>query len=276
MLWQEAEESAQDLLVCLSAEDIDQALAENKIAAIMGLEGSRPLHGKPNMDCVSSVRNLHKLGLRHIQLVDMGRNKLGDGTGTLRTDSRLTEFGLEVVQECNRLGMVVDVAHLNDRGFWDVIETSSDPIVDSHSCVRAISNFPRAVTDDRIKALAQNGGVLGLSCYDKHVNLAKVEAGERPNLDDFVKHIDHAADLVGIEHIGIGPDHFEDHGFSPAPGWMEGFYIGVRDHYHVEGLENVTEFPLLTEALVKHGYSDDDIRKVLGENLLRVYRQVLG
>lgn len=276
MMWQEAEESQEDIAICRSAAEIDEALAADKIAIIIGLEGGRPLEGKPNMDTLSTLRNFYRLGLRHVQLVDMGRNKLGDGTGAARTNGRLTPFGIDVVEECNRLGMVVDVAHLNDEGFWDVIETSENPIVDSHSGVRAVSNYPRTVTDERIKAMAQNGGVLALCCYDKHADVAKVEAGVRPTLDDLIRHIDHVAELVGIDHVGIGPDHFEDHGFSPAPGWMEGFYIGIRDHYHVQGLVDVTEFPLLTEALVKHGYSDEDIKKVLGANLLRLYRQVLG
>ena len=275
MMWQEAEESKEDITICRNAKEIDDAIAAGKIAIIMGLEGGRPLEGKPNMDTLSALRNFYRLGLRHVQLVDMGRNKLGDGTGAARTNGRLTPFGIDVVKECNRLGIVVDAAHLNDPGFWDVIETSEDSIVDSHSGIRAVSDFPRTVTDERIKAMAQNGGVVALSCYDKHVDIRKVEAGVRPTLDDLIMHIDHVAELVGIDHVGIGPDHFEDHGFSPAPGWMEGVYIGVRDHYHVEGLENITEFPLLPETLVKHGYSDEDIRKVLGENLLRVYRQVL-
>ena len=282
MLLLEAEESSDTLAICLNSKDIDDALDAGKIAVLMALEGGRPLTGKLNMDSLAVLRSFYRQGLRQMQLVDMGRNRLGDGHLEVRTGSRLTRFGLDVIKECNRLGIVVDVAHLNDAGFWDVIETTEDPIIDSHSGVRAVSGLPRTITDERIKAMAQNGGVLALSCYDKHVDFAKVEAGIRPTLDDLIRHIDHVAELVGIDHVGLGPDHWEgklwtDLGWDPAPGYFEGLYIGISEgSAFVEGLKDITEFPLLTEALVKHGYSDEEIRKVLGENLLRVYKQVLG
>ena len=276
MMWMEAEESSDTMAICLAAADIDKALAEGKIALILALEGGRPLEGKPTLDTLSPLRNFYRLGIRHVQLVDMGRNRLGDGVHNDRAEGGLTPFGINVVKECNRLGVVVDVAHLNDPGFWDVVETTQDPIVDSHSCARAVSDLPRTLSDERIKAMAQNGGVIGMNSYDQHVNLEKVKARIRPNLDDLLRHIDHVVDVAGIDHVGIGPDHFEDAGFSPAPGWMEGFYVGTREHYHAEGFEDVTQFPLLTEALVKHGCSDEQILKILGGNLLRVYRQVLG
>jgi membrane dipeptidase len=276
MMWLEAEESCDAITICQTAADIDKALGEDKIALILALEGGRPLEGKPTLDTLNPLRNFYRLGVRHVQLVDCGRNRLGDTVGNDQPQGGLTPFGIGVVLECNRLGVVIDVAHLNDRGCWDVIETTEDPIVDSHSGARAVSDHPRMLTDDRIKAMAQNGGVIGLSCYDTHVNAAKVGQGIRPTLDDLLRHVDHIADVAGIDHVGIGPDHFLDHSFNPAPGWMEGIYIGLRDHYHVEGLEDITQFPMLTDALVNHGYSDDQVYKILGRNLLRVYREVLS
>ena len=275
MMWLEAEESSDTMAICLNASDIDKALKEGKIALILALEGGRPLEGKPTMDMLSSLRNFYRLGIRHVQLVDMGRNRLGDGVATYRTTGRLTPFGIDVVKECNRLGIVVDVAHLNDPGFWDVIETTEDPIVDSHSNAWAVNpSGAHNLRDERIKAMAENGCVIGLSCHAPMVN---AEEDITPTVDDLMRHLSHFVDVVGgIDHIGIGPDHFEDHSFGGAPGWMEGYYFGVRDHYHVEGCADITQFPALTEAMVRCGYSDEDIKKVLGENFLRVYRQVLG
>ena len=273
MMWLEAEESGDTMAICLSASDIENALKEGKIALILALEGGRPLEGKPTLDTLSNLRNFYRLGIRHVQLVDMGRNRLGDGVSTYRTKGGLTPFGIDVVKECNRLGMVVDVAHLNDPGFWDVIETTQAPIVDSHSNAWAVCERDHNIRDERLKAMARNGGVIGLNCL---TGLVRVEK-DWPTTDDWLKHLDHIVEVVGgIDHVGIGPDHFEDHSWGPAPGWMEGLYLGIKDHYHIEGCADITQFPGLTEAMAKRGYSDEDIKKVLGENFLRVYRQVLG
>ena len=278
MLLLEAEESSDDLAICLNSQDIDDTLAAGKIAVLMTLEGARPLTGKLNMDSLAVLRSFYRQGLRQLQLVDMGRNRLGDGHREVRTGSRLTRFGLDVVKECNRLGMIIDVAHLNDPGFWDVIETSEDPIVDSHSCARALSDHGHNLSDERIKAMAENGGVIGLSFMRQFVS-NKVE---KPTVDDLVRHIDYIAELVGIDHVGLGPDHWEgevwtDRGWDPAPGYMEGFHIGMPEGTaFVEGLGDITMFPVVTEVLLKRGYSDEDTMKVLGGNFLRVYRQVLG
>ncbi|MBC7121414.1 MAG: membrane dipeptidase [Candidatus Methanosuratus sp.] len=277
MLLQEAEESSDTMAICLNSSDIDDALAAGKIAVLMTLEGARPLTGKLNMNSLAILRSFYRQGLRQFQLVDMGRNCVGDGHMEERTGSKLTRFGVDVVKECNRLGMIIDVAHLNGPGFWDVIEISEDPIVDTHSCARALCDHVRNRTDEQIKALAQNGGVLGLSAMRNYVS-------SRPTatIDDLIRHVDHVAELVGIDYVGLGLDHFEgeiwtDQGWDPAPGYMEGVYVGQSEgSAFVDGLEDITKFPAVTEALVRHGYSDTDIKKVLGENFLRVYRHVLG
>lgn len=278
MLLLEAEESADTMTICLDCRDIEETLAAGKIAVLMTLEGARPLTGKLNMDSLAVLRSFYRQGLRQLQLVDMGRNRVGDGHLEERTNSRLTRFGIDVVKECNRLGMLIDVAHLNDAGFWDVIETSQQPILDTHSCVHALRDRVRNRTDEQIQALAQNGGVLGLSFMHKYVG----GGDTKPTVDDLVRHIDYVAELVGIDYVGLGPDHFEgqvwtDPGCDPAPGYYEGTYFGVSEgSAFVEGLEDITKLPAVTEALMKRGYADEDIKKVLGENLLRVYKQVLG
>lgn len=276
MLWEEVEESRDTLALCLSSKDIDNALAAGKISVLLTMEGGRPLEGKPNLETLVGLRTFYRQGLRGVQLVDNGRNRIGDGKGEIRTQGGLTNFGVSVVKEMNRLGMIIDVAHLTEPGFWDVIETSEDPIIDSHSNTRAVCDHPRNLTDDQIKAIAERGGVIGLSCHTALVS----KENDRPTVDDLVKHIDHIAGLVGIDHVGLGPDHtefeIECNIWTPAPGWLEGVFYGIRDTYFIQGLNNITGFPLFVEALVRRGYSDEDIKKVLGENWLQVYKQVIG
>lgn len=278
MILEEAVESGDTMAICLSSQDIDASLAAGKIALLLTLEGARPLTGKLNMDSLAILRSFYRQGVRQLQLVDMGRNRVGDGHLEARTGSKLTRFGIDVVKECNRLGMIIDVAHLNDAGFWDVVETSEDPFVDSHSCVYSLCEHVRNRTDEQIKALAQKGGVLGMSFMHKYIGKGE----KNPTIDDLVRHIDYVAELVGIDHVGLGPDHWEgeiwsDHGHDPAPGWFEGLYVGESEgSSFIEGLEDITTFPRVTEALVKRGYSEQDIKKVLGENFLRVYKQVIG
>ena len=272
MLWAEAEESSDTIAVCLNSEDIDTALAEGKIAILLTMEGGRPLEGKPNLETLVGLRTFYRQGLRALQLVDNGRNRIGDGKGETRTRGGLTNFGISVVKEMNRLGMLIDVAHLSEPGFWDVIETSKDPIIDSHSNCRVLCDHIRNITDEQIKAIAQKGGVIGVTCNTAMVSKDK----DKP--EDLIKHIDHIVGLVGIDHVGLGPDHVEFEikiNTHTTPGWLEGVFYGVRDPRYIVGFGSITGFPLFTEALVKHGYSDEDIKKVLGGNFLRVYRQVI-
>jgi membrane dipeptidase len=276
MLWEEAEESKDTITICLTSKDIHAAIAEGKIAIVLTMEGGRPLEGKPNLETLVGLRTFYRQGLRGIQLVDNGRNRLGDGKGEIRTKGGLTNFGVSVVKEANRLGMIVDVAHLTEPGFWDVIENSQNPIIDSHSNARAVCDHPRNLTDEQIKAIAQNGGVIGLS-----TNAAMTSKEiDKPTVDDLIKHLDYIAGLVGIDHIGLGPDHLEFEMeinlWTPAPGWLEGVFYGIKDTYYIQDFNNITGFPLFTEALVNRGYSNEEIKKVLGGNWLRVYGQVIG
>jgi membrane dipeptidase len=276
MLWEEAEESKDTLAVCRNCKEIDTALADGKIALLLTMEGGRPIEGKPNLETLVGLRTFYRQGLRGLQLVDNGRNRIGDGMGEARTRGGLTNFGVSVVKEMNRLGMIIDISHLTEPGFWDVIETSKDPIIASHSNCRAVCDHPRNLSDEQIKAIAKKGGVVGLIC---HMAMISKET-DKPTVDDLMKHIDHIAELVGIDHVGLGPDHtefeIECNIWTPAPGWLEGVFYGVRDTYFVEGLNNITGWPLFTEALLKRGYSDEEIKKVLGGNWLRVYRMVMG
>jgi membrane dipeptidase len=276
MLLQDEVEGCESFILCRSSGDIDNAIAGGKIAVLLALEGGRPLEGKPSLNLLSSLRVFYRLGVRSCQLVGNGRNRLADGTAQARTKGGLTRFGRDVVKEMNRLGMVIDVAHLIDQGFWDVLELSSDPVIDSHSNARAVCDHPRNISDERIKAMAENGGVIGLNFYAALVN----NNGAHPTIGDLIKHINHIAELVGVDHIALGPNFSGYDTLTPIqlmrrPGFIEGVNYGLRESDYISGADDVTKLPLVTEALVKHGYSDEDIKKILGDNFLRLYKQVL-
>lgn len=235
------------MMLVQSSADIAKAQAAGKIAAVMAIEGGEALEGD-----LGVLRVLHRLGLRAVGLTWNERNNIADGVGDCRSGGGLSEFGASLIAEMNRLGILVDVSHLSDPGFWDVISLSKQPIIASHSNARAVCNHRRNLTDDQIKALAKNGGVMGMNFC-----AAFVREDGQPSLDDLLNHIDHIVQLVGPEHVGLGSD-FD--GISAAP----------------EGLSDASKMPLITEGLVKRGYSDQQIRLILGENYLRVFRQVWG
>jgi membrane dipeptidase len=170
--------------------------------------------------------------------------------------------------------MLIDVAHINEQGFWDVIEISESPIIDSHSNAMAICDHPRNLKDEQIKAIAQKGGVIGLTCNSAMTS----KENDYPTVEDLMKHLGHMIDIAGIDHVGLGPDLIEPHPGPPteSPGYLEGIQYVVRKSHYIEGVSDVSGMPLITEALLKRGYKDQDIRKILGENFLRVYKQVIG
>ncbi len=226
--------------------EIIQANEDGKIAAMLSIEGADVLEGR-----LSMLRIYHRLGVRMVGLVHSLRNLLADGVADNRTKGGLSQFGVEVVGELNRLGMIVDVSHLSDAGFWDVMEASKDPVVASHSNSRAVCPHPRNMTDDMIRALAEHGGVMGMNFANAFVHETN------PSVETLVDHIDHIVDLVGPEHVGIGSD-FD--GIPSTP----------------RGLEDASKMPALTEELVKREYSEDYIHLILGGNHLRLVKQVVG
>lgn len=277
-LLHESEESSDTMKVCVTYQEIMDTVAAGKIACLMGIEGGRPLEGKSNYDSLDILQIFFKLGLRQVQLCDFGRNRLGDGLSTACTHGGLTPFGKQIIREMNRLGMIVDTAHMNDEGFWDTVSTATAPVIDSHSGVRGVcSTYSQNISDERLKALADTGGLLGISVYDlAMISREKIEAGIRPTADDFVNHVEYVIEKAGIDHVALGSDHFPDHGFYPMPGWCEGtVYIGERDSYYIEGIREDSGFGLLTEGLLRRGYREEDVRKIMGENLLRIYKEIL-
>ena len=226
--------------------EIVQAKRAGKVAAMLSIEGADVLEGS-----VDVLRVFHRLGVRMVGLVHSIRNELADGVADRRTGGGLSELGAQAVGELNRLGMIVDVSHLNDEGFWDVLELSRDPVIASHSNARAVCDHPRNMTDDMIRALAEKGGVMGMNFAPGFVHPS------RATLGGVVDHIDHVVELVGPGHVGLGSD-FDGIPSTPV------------------GLEDVTRIPAITEELVRRGYGEDDVRKILGGNHLRLIRAVCG
>lgn len=303
----ESEAGCSSFLLCRSRADLDEVLASDKIGIIAGISGGRPLEGKKNLNLLSSLRSLYRAGLRSIQLTGNGRNRLGDGVAQERSRGRLTNFGVEVVKEAGRLGLLIDTAQLSDPGFYDLLELTDRPLIDSHSCARAVCDHPRNITDDRIRAIARCGGVVGLSFLSALVGdgtgRSDVETPGSCGTDQLIRHIDHLVEVAGIDHVGLGPDYcayktpvnrevvkgYGNRGpafcgfdrLTPMqsekyPGWVEGIFYGIRESDYISGPDTHETFSLVTQALQENGYRKDDIAKILGENFLRVYRETLG
>lgn len=241
-------DACQDQLhLVLEAKDVEKARAQGKVGALLSIEGGEALEGD-----MAVLRMLHRLGVRAIGLTWNQRNEIGDGVGEPRAGGGLTEFGIGVIKEMNRLGMIIDVSHLTERGLRDCLEYSKHPLIASHSNARAVCDHVRNLSDEAIRGLAAGGGVMGINMASDFL----VTQGQA-SLDDVVAHIDHITELVGTDHVGIGAD-------------FDGITLPPRE------LPDVSCLPRLTEALTRRGYGDDDIRKVLGGNFMRVVATVLS
>jgi membrane dipeptidase len=282
-----------EFLLATRASDIEQARKEGKIAALIGLEGGHAIE-----DNLGLLRQYYNLGVRYMTLTHTNTNSWADSAGDItkagvKHHDGLTDFGKQVVREMNRLGMMVDISHTADATFEDALAVSTAPIIASHSSCRALTNHPRNLTDDMIRALAKKGGVIQINfnCNFVSEKFRAAQAAEEPRLEarfkqvtggkkmneaetdgtyqrlrlemgltraqlsDVVDHIDHVRKIAGIDAVGIGTD-FNGITCSPA------------------GLDDVSKFPNLTRALLERGYTESDIKKIYGGNLLRVMRAV--
>jgi membrane dipeptidase len=282
-----------DFIFATTADDIVRAHNEHKIAALMGIEGGHAIE-----DSLRLLRDYYDLGVRYMTLTHFNTNNWADSQGDvddpkIKHHNGLTPFGKDVVREMNRLGMMVDISHTADATFYSALETSTAPIIASHSGCRAISSYTRNMTDDMIKALAAKGGVMQInfgcdflsqryfdeakpleaSMREQYMAALKIENSTAKaaaieklkaefnaklppaTLSDVVAQIDHAVKVGGIDHVGIGTD-FDGVGCVPSE------------------LNSYSKFPALTRALLEKGYSADDIKKIYGGNLLRVMRAV--
>lgn len=252
----------QDYGLALTVADIERFHKEGKIASLIGIEGGHAIE-----DSLRLLREFYALGVRYMTLTHSNSNHWADSSGDKnKPNNGLSALGRQVVNEMNRLGMMVDISHVSDKAFYDALAVSRAPVFASHSSCRALSNIPRNMTDDMIRALGKKGGVIQInfgceflsqkSADTSHwTNPAYPEKGPitRATLADVVAHIDRVGKLAGVEAVGIGTD-FDGVGCTP------------------EGLDDVSKFPNLTRALLQKGYTAADIRKIYGGNLLRVMR----
>jgi membrane dipeptidase len=271
-----------------SAHDIERIVELHKIAAVLTIEGGHQIDND-----LAVLRTYRRMGILSMTLTHFRSNDWADSSTGEPVHNGLTDFGRQVVREMNAIGMIVDVSHVSDKTFYDVLQTTTKPVIASHSSCRAISNIPRNLTDDMLRALARNGGVVGVNFAASFLNeqdadeLKKTAARQNalePNLtgaaldkfaaeeyfddkrrlemghatvEDAAACIDHVAKVAGIDHVGIGSD-----------------FDGIDLVPH--GLEDVSKVPNLTAALLKRGYSEDDIKKIMGGNFLRVIKEGVG
>ena len=280
-----------EVVLATTAAEIRDARKQGKIAALMGVEGGHMI----NSD-LGVLRSYAALGVRYMTLTHSGNDEWADSSTDKAVHNGLTDFGKDVVREMNRLGVMVDISHVSDKTFYDVLETSKAPLIASHSSCRAICDAPRNMTDQMMKDLGAKGGVVQINyhvgflsqefrdaekanpelnkaisaevmkrCGDNEgcqliegdrITREYVEQGKLPRVDfsKITEHIDHAVKVAGIDHVGLGSD-----------------FDGANMPY---GMEDATKIPKITEALLQKGYSEGDVKKILGENTLRVMADV--
>ena len=285
-VYRAVERHPNDLMFATSAADIRRAKRENKIAALMGIEGGHAIENS-----LPTLREFYRLGVRYMTLTWNNTNDWADAGRGEKKHNGLSEFGKEVVREMNRLGMLVDVSHVSDKTMSDALDVSTAPIIASHSSARALSNVPRNIPDDLLQRIAKKNGVVQVNFYTVFVDAATVSPqsaerdarlkaqqdvlnekykddperlGEESDkleaanplpplpISKLIDHIDHIAKVAGIDHVGLGAD-----------------FDGANDM--PEGAQDVSMLPNITYELLKRGYSEQDIRKILGENFLRVF-----
>ena len=298
-VYEQAARHPDRMMMCFSPNDIDRAHKEHKLAALMGIEGGHSIENDIHL-----LRDYYRLGVRYMTLSWSNTNEWADSSGDIddakvQHHNGLTDFGKQVVLEMNRLGMMVDISHVADKTFWDVMATSKAPVIASHSSARALVDAPRNMTDEMLKAMTTNGGVVQVNFFNgfidedyrkamlaqskdqaaavqQYVDQMKAEGKTvsyvdedrierewaakipRPPLKSLIDHIDHIAKVAGVDHVGLGSDFDGVSGATP------------------QGIDSAADLPKITQALLDRGYSADDIKKILGGNLMRVFREVQG
>jgi membrane dipeptidase len=296
-VYEQAARHPDRMMMAFSVADIERAHREKKLAALMGIEGGHAIE-----DDLHLLRDFYRLGVRYMTLSWSNTNNWADSSGDIDDPkvthhNGLTDLGKQVVLEMNRLGMMVDISHVADKTFWDAVATTKAPVIASHSSSRALVNAPRNMTDDMLKAVAKNNGVVMVNFFSGFLSEDFRKASEaqakdreaavqdfiskqkamgkdpqyidsepiqeewlaripRPPFSVLVDHIDHIAKVAGVDHVGLGSDFDGVSGALPA------------------GMNSAADLPKITQALLDRGYKDEDVRKILGGNLLRVFRQV--
>ncbi|WP_018211475.1 dipeptidase [Desulfitobacterium hafniense] len=236
--------NGESVVLVRQAEDL-RSLAPSQVGCLLSIEGGEILGNS-----LFLLDIIYELGVRALGLTWNQRNAIADGAGEL-TQSALTQFGEKVIQRMNELGMLIDVSHLNEAGFWHVLKLSSQPILASHSCAYALCPHPRNLTDEQLKALAQNGGVVGVNFYPGFLTQEP-----KASLQDVVRHIQYIAEVAGVDVIGLGSD-FDGIDSTPT------------------GLEGADKYGDLAEALHLAGFNDEEIEKIMYKNFMRLLSTVL-
>ncbi len=285
------------MMMAFSVDDIERARKQKKLAALMGIEGGHAIEND-----IRLLREFYRLGVRYMTLTWSNTNEWADSSGDIddtkvEHHNGLTDFGKQVVLEMNRLGMMVDISHVADKTFYDAVAISKAPVIASHSSSRALTNAPRNMTDDMLRAVTKNNGVVMVNFFNGFIDedfrkareaIAKERDAEieafveqhkaagkpvtyaeydhierewtakipRPPLKSLIDHIDHIAKVAGVDHVGLGSDFDGVSGATPT------------------GIDSAADLPKITQALLDRGYNADDIKKVLGGNLLRVFLEV--
>ncbi len=296
-VYQQAEKHPDQMQMAFSSDDIVRIHKSGKFAALMGIEGGHSIE-----DSIPLLRDYYRLGVRYMTLTWSNSNEWADSSGdindkTIEHHDGLSQHGRDIVREMNRLGMMVDISHVADSTFWKVLSTSRAPVIASHSSSRALTDHPRNMTDEMLVALGRNGGVCMVNFFaafidndfrkqydatreqrDKEqsaveekykgadpktraealneVNRQFAKTISHPPLKSLIDHIDHIAKVAGIDHVGLGSD-----------------FDGIS-YLLPEGIDSAADLPKITEELLKRGYSAEDVHKILGGNLLRVFREV--
>lgn len=254
-----------------TGQDLAEINDADRVGILVGFQNSE------HFRTVDDVDFFHGLGQRVSQLTYNSQNRLGTGAMD-RTDQGLSDFGADIVQRMNEVGMAVDVSHCGDRTTMDAIEASTAPVLITHSNARAIvPGFPRNKTDEAIRAMARTGGVMGMTSVRSFVH-----DREPTTIEHLLDHYDHVARLVGVEHVGIGSDHsWEGYDATPMPAWenIGGRYreqYAFRHKIDMDELTHPKRVYDVTEGLIRRGYSDEDISLMLGGNFLRVLTEIWG
>ena len=283
--------NASSAVLARTSSDVRQVAADGKTAFLIGVEGGHALGDAPNAELLRRLRQFYDRGARYMTLTWSNSNRIGGSSGDKGKTRGLSAFGKQVVATMNELGMIVDISHVSDATFFDVIRASKLPVLASHSSARTLSNHPRNMTDEMLRAVRDNGGAVCVNfgpqfldaAWNKQHNAAQAAAGskfkaivDKASTDPkaaqaaamklyqqlavplprvpatlVIDHIEHIARVAGVEHVCLGSDY-------------DGIPIGP------EGLDDVSKLPFITEELLRRGFSDSDVKKVLGENVLRV------
>lgn len=277
--WTKRFDAFDQLIKVTNSKDIQEARAAGKYGVILGFQNSHHI-----MRDLGKLELFYNLGIRIMQLTYNLRNNIGDGC-TERTDAGLSEFGVRVVKKMNELGMLIDLSHSGYQTTMDAIELSDDPVIFTHTFCRSVYDHDRGKGDDEIKALAENNGYMGILLLPDFI------AAKEASLDDFLDHLEHAIDILGIQGVGIGTDSGADAELLDRLGrenrWKEIEEKGITErgwraqHFNkvlteVRGFKEWRDFPNITKALISRGFNEGEIKRILGENFLRIFEEVVG